>query len=296
MKTHLLFISLFIFLTSQAQFSITSGEEDILKSKKEVAKPTDKSDVKVVGSHTVSSGLKTSKSSMKGEIALFDLYLKREATFVTLNLTLEKGDVPDKILVQRKSSSEIDEYSTFKEFTPEEIAILGEDGKIIFDDKYPEPRKLDSYYRIIYEYSSGVQKFTSGVLLPAQIGDETGIYGDHESDESLFIDERAEKQAVGMTILAERIEGKVKLTLTNSNAVQAGQQVSVERKTSDYLATFRSIKVLSKEDIEQLINTGELVINDKYPPSFKLQAEYRVVVKGDNDEVVEYPASELINR
>ncbi|MFT4968946.1 MAG: hypothetical protein ACI9O4_000688 [Chitinophagales bacterium] len=136
------------------------------------------------------TSLKPENSTNKSNPALIVLYVLREETKTTLNLTLERGELPASIIVQRKNSNDISEYNSFKEFTAEEIEILREDSKIIFEDKYPESRKLDSYYRIIYEYTDGAKKITSGVLLEGQVANNEGVYGDQEKDTSLFVDER----------------------------------------------------------------------------------------------------------
>jgi hypothetical protein len=53
----------------------------------------------------------------------------------------------------------------------------------------------------------------------------------------------------------------------NNGILEVGQLVYIERKTSDYLATFRSIKQLTIEKLKLLIRSGQIIIQDKYPPS-----------------------------
>lgn len=293
MKKLILILFSLTLVSAQAQFSIKSGEEEISKNR-QVASPKN-AKVTNLGETMVSSNLRTSTSSIKSNAALFDLYVLREETKVTLNLTLEKGDLPEFIVVQRKTSKDISEYTTFKEFTPEEIEILREDSKIIFEDNYPESRKLDSYYRIIYEYASGAKKITSGVLLAGQVGNTEGIYGDHVKDESLFVNERKEKQDQGVSVIAERIDGKVNLIVQNSGVLEAGQQVTIERKTNDNLSTFRSVKLLDDDELNMLMSSGQIIVNDKYPPSYKSKAKYRVVVSSNNEIVYEFPEVALVN-
>ena len=54
---------------------------------------------------------------------MFVLYVLREETKTTLNLTLERGELPASIIVQRKTSNDISEYNSFKEFTADNETI-----------------------------------------------------------------------------------------------------------------------------------------------------------------------------
>lgn len=286
MTKHLtfLFLSFFAFTGVQAQLSIKSGNKDVLDSK-----ITQADSVKM----NVSSSLKTTTSAVKQHTALFKLYVLREDIKVALNLTLEKGDVPQYISIERKSSDDLSEYRSIKEFTEFEIKALAEDGRYLFDDNYPEPRKIDSYYRIVYQYDNDVRKITSGVLLMGQTRMNDGIYGDHEQDSTLFIDERLLKNPTGLDLTVDKSEGVINMKIGKlTEYVTLDHDITIERRTNR-ATSFRAVKELTDEDIQSLIDNGYVTFPDKYPASIKEISYYRLVVKKANEFVKELNEVEL---
>lgn len=286
MIKHLTFLllSILAFTRVQAQLSIRSGSKDVLDSK-----VTQADSVKM----NVSSNLKTSTSTVKRHTALFKLYVLREDVKVTLNLTLEKGDVPQYISIERKSSDDLSEYRSIKEFSEFEIKALAEDGRYLFDDNFPEPRKIDSYYRIVYQYNNDVRKITSGVLLMGQTRLNDGIYGDHEQDSTLFIDERLLKNPTGLDLTVDKSEGTINMTIGKlTEYVTLDHNITIERRTNR-ATSFRAVKELTDEDIQTLIDNGSITFPDKYPASVKEVSFYRLVVKKANEFVKELDEVQL---
>ena len=283
-KLLFLLISILAFSHLDAQLSITSGNKDVLESRETVA-----DSVKM----NVTSSLKTSASTVKQQSALFKLYVLREDITVSLNLTLEQGDVPQYISIERKTADDLSEYRSIKEFSPFEISALAEDGKYLFEDKYPEPRKIDSYYRIIYQYSNNVRKITSGVLLQGQTGLNEGKYGDHEHDESLFIDVRLLRNPTGLDLSVVKEDGKVMMTIGKlTDYLTADHKISLQRRTNKS-TSFRPVKEFTSDDVQDLITNGTISFQDKYPASVKETSYYRIVVKLENEFVKQLDEVEL---
>lgn len=293
-KLTLLFLFLvFVKLDIQAQIKINQTE---IESNTIVVQENKKVDSI---SMNFKSNLKTSGGVGYENDVKFGLYIKRDDLKVILNLSVINGNPPNTIIIERKSSAPLSEYRTVKVLSEEEISKLIADNKLIFDDNFPESRQLDSYYRIKYQKKDDMMKLTPGVLLPKQNAANDELYGDHETDENLFVDdevaaiEKEKKDDKGVSIYAERNGTKVILTIQGSNYLKLGQKMSIERKTTEYLATFRRIKELTQDDIDILLSEGVLIVEDKFPASVKVGSFYRLVVVHEDDTKKEFPATEL---
>lgn len=267
-----------IALGLQAQIVIRSGDVSVIDI------DTSQSPLSEFPSKTT---LKTTSVATNNRFAQFKLYVLREEAKVSLNLTMKSGEVPDKIVIERKSSNQLSEYRSIKEFSKDDLYFLAKNGKVLFEDKYPEPSKIDCYYRVVSQYNDEVIKFTAPVLLLGQTSKNNSslTFGDHEEDISLFKDEFSKYAKSDLRILVDRIDGDVVLTLVGGANLQENYIVSVERMSNEKMPLYRPIKELNTSELNELINIGLLSINDKYPASSKFSSFYRIVVRKDGQVI-----------
>lgn len=264
------------FVGLHAQFRMKLGNADVMKLDTSIALKYNE--------QPASTRLNTSSNPINDKFAKLNLYILRQNSKVSLNLTLTHGQVPDKIIIERKTSNQLSEFRSIKEFSKEDLFELAKNSKVLFEDKYPEPAKLDCYYRVVSQYNNEVIKYSSPVLLIGEPSNKIAgaTFGDHEKDLSLFIAEVATKYKLDITLLVDREDGKIFITLIGGANLDESYKLSIERMSNEKLPMYRPIKEFASEELSTLINIGLISMEDKYPASSQFASYYRLVARKDN--------------
>lgn len=216
----------------------------------------------------------TSSNSVK-------LSIQRSGSEVVCNVSNPLFIHIKKLIIERKSSSPLSNFTGIKTLNSSELEKVNITGQVIINDKFPESRKLDSYYRIKYEDKSGEWIILPEVYLESNSTSSTEILVDEVSNESLFVNSedtiRYFSDDFGLKILAEPQGTSVFIKLENVGfKYNPTGRWYIERKADNLLAAYKLIKPLSENDIQKLMNDGNFVFNDVYPESRKTDAYYRL--------------------
>jgi hypothetical protein len=267
-------------------FSIPLKSQIIIRNSNDVSidaqNPVNKSSVELEN-----SSFKTTSRAVDAQFPTLKLYALREDLKVSLSLILENGATPSKIIIERKTSNQLSEFRSIREFSEEELSTLAQKGKLIFEDKFPEPRKLNCYFRIMSQYDNGVVKYTVPILLLGQTinGDKVLMFGDHKEDISLFIDETITVFKSNLRLLIDRKDGGVIMTLVGGGVYDNTYLINIERLAAEKMPIYRTIKQLNQEELEALFGIGLLSFDDKYPSSSQYASFYRIVVSLDGQVI-----------
>lgn len=209
------------------------------------------------------------------------LFVQRSGSEVLCNVSNPSYHHINKLIIERKSSSPLSNFSIVKTLNSAELEKVNISGKVIVNDKFPESRKLDSYYRIKYENKNGEWVILPEVFLESNSMASAEIKKNVVKEEGVFINSedtiRYFSDDFGLKIVAQSQGTSVLIKLENVgfNYNPTGRWY-IERKAENLLAAYKLVKPLSENDIQQLMNDGTFVFNDVYPESRKTDAYYRL--------------------
>lgn len=209
------------------------------------------------------------------------LYIQRVGSTVICNVTNNTGTIIEKLIIERKTSFYLSNYTTIKTLNSSEIENLNLTGKIIFNDKYPESNKLDTYYRIKIEDASGVSKTFPAVLLKRQSVSSVDQFGDHDKNELIFKTEEdtlkyySEDFGLKINVIPQLTNVAISIENIDFNNDNTGKWF-LERKIGGVLGNYKLIKPFSESDLQELIENGILNFLDKFPESKKVDVYYRL--------------------
>ncbi|MCB0509720.1 MAG: hypothetical protein KDC82_03075 [Bacteroidetes bacterium] len=273
----LLLTLLFLFSTSQksfAQLKINSGGQNIVY-KHDSIKKTDSIEM------LINNSLSTSSSSGSNYRSNLMIAVQRNELKVVINITASNGIMPMELVVERKSSAPLAEYRTVKTITKSELEELALHGKLILEDLYPDARQLDSYYRLKYTFSDNSVKILPGVLLEKlNANDEPSISTEEVKKKFLKEEDTISYsyEEFGLLLNLERKGTIVNYTIQLREEMACPLNISIERKGTEPLASYRKIKELSMKELEQLQEAKLLSLTDNYPLSQKLNTVYRLSI------------------
>lgn len=221
-----------------------------------------------------------------------EMYLMRKGSKVFITVMSNGSELPNLLIVERKSTAPLSAYRTVLTIDGNNLAILKEKGKLYLSDDYPESRQLDSYYRLVSTSADDVQRTLPAIFLSRSSFDNAVTFGDHKKEASLFENEEEmifpTYEEYNISFNVKRQDIKVLVTLAVKNANLNGE-FSIERKSDKPLASFRKVKTIYGED-KDAVMVGERVFLDKYPESRQLDSYYRFVVTDSEGNKTEFPA------
>ncbi|MCB9256003.1 MAG: hypothetical protein H6579_02615 [Chitinophagales bacterium] len=284
----LLLTLLFLFSTSQksfAQLKINSGGQNIVY-KHDSIKKTDSIEM------LINNSLSTSSSSGSNYRSNLMIAVQRNELKVVINITASNGIMPMELVVERKSSAPLAEYRTVKTITKSELEELALHGKLILEDLYPDARQLDSYYRLKYTFSDNSVKILPGVLLEKlNANDEPSISTEEVKKKFLKEEDTISYsyEEFGLLLNLERKGTIVNYTIQLREEMACPLNISIERKGTEPLASYRKIKELSMKELEQLQEAKLLSLTDNYPLSQKLNTVYRLSISFEKELWIALP-------
>lgn len=284
----LLLTLLFLFSTSQksfAQLKINSGGQNIVY-KHDSIKKTDSIEM------LINNSLSTSSSSGSNYRSNLMIAVQRNELKVVINITASNGIMPMELVVERKSSAPLAEYRTVKTITKSELEELALHGKLILEDLYPDARQLDSYYRLKYTFSDNSVKILPGVLLEKlNANDEPSISTEEVKKKFLKEEDTLSYsyEEFGLLLNLERKGTIVNYTIQLREEMACPLNISIERKGTEPLASYRKIKELSVKELEQLQEAKLLSLTDNYPLSQKLNTVYRLSISFEKELWIALP-------
>ncbi|MEZ4977916.1 MAG: hypothetical protein R2772_01330 [Chitinophagales bacterium] len=279
---------LFLFSTSQksfAQLKINSGGQNIVY-KHDSIKKTDSIEM------LINNSLSTSSSSGSNYRSNLMIAVQRNELKVVINITASNGIMPMELVVERKSSAPLAEYRTVKTITKSELEELALHGKLILEDLYPDARQLDSYYRLKYTFSDNSVKILPGVLLEKlNANDEPSISTEEVKKKFLKEEDTISYsyEEFGLLLNLERKGTIVNYTIQLREEMACPLNISIERKGTEPLASYRKIKELSMKELEQLQEAKLLSLTDNYPLSQKLNTVYRLSISFEKELWIALP-------
>lgn len=287
LKQSLIILVLLIFSVqlSFAQLKINSGGQSIV-SKHDSIKRTDSIDI------LINNSLSTSSSTGNNYRSNLVLSVQRSDLKVLINITASKGIMPIELVVERKSSAPLAEYRTVKTISKLELQQLETEGKLILEDLFPDARQLDSYYRLKFSFSDNTLKILPGVLLEKLNANEGPQVSTEEINKKFLKEEDTlvySYEEFGLQLNLERIGTKVNYSISLDADMLCPLNISVERKGTEPLASYRKIKELTVNELAKLQENKLLHLADNYPLSQKLNTFYRLKISFEKEFWIELP-------